>query len=63
MTSAELNTNPNAQGGERNNINPKTGDQFPVIMWTVVASISLVGMFVIAVVYVYKRRKGDADEI
>ena len=61
-TSAELNTNPNAQGGEKINTNPKTGDEFPVIMWTIAASVSFVAMFVIVLVYVFKRRREDTDE-
>lgn len=61
-TFAELNTNPNAQGGEKINTNPKTGDEFPVVMWTIVASASFVAAFVVVLVYVFKRRREETDE-
>lgn len=60
-TTAELNTNPNAQGGEGIGSNPKTGDTFPVILWTVVMSVSFVSAFVVAVVYFKKRRESQNE--
>ena len=63
MTSAELNTNPNANGGEKINVNPKTGDEFPVIMWTVIASASFVGAFSVVLVFVFRRRREENNEV
>lgn len=62
-TSAELNTNPNAQGGEKINTNPKTGDEFPVILWTVIASASFICAFAIFLVFIFKRRREEENEV
>lgn len=59
-TVARTDTNPNIDEGEEIKTNPKTGDSFPVIVWTSVLSVSFIGTVAIVVFVVLKRR--DEEE-
>lgn len=59
---AKENTNPNTNGGKKNDgTNPRTGETFNLVVWSVIAVVTLAVLIVVIILFKRRRKKDEQN--